>query len=141
MLEDQLLLRVVFKQNRVLVERAYLARELDSADQIDRNRALVFADRIEKSILDILCRLGFHGADLLLLARCLENKVTPDPIRSRVPFGPDYEVQYEHDVAACLQYDHHTSNYNLTCFLQGQRASLKFACLLPAASRCAASFF
>src|SRR5664279_1107758 len=65
MLEDQLFLRVVLQQDRVLVEGAYFARKFHAAHQIDRDWALVFTDRVEKCVLDILCRLGFHGADLL----------------------------------------------------------------------------
>src|SRR5271154_78275 len=60
MLENQLLLAVVFKQHGVLVERAYFACEFNSADQVYRNRSLIFADRIEKRVLDVLCRLIVH---------------------------------------------------------------------------------
>ena len=60
MLENQLLLTVVFKQHGVLVERAYFACEFDSADQVYRDRSLIFADRIEKRVLDVLCRLIVH---------------------------------------------------------------------------------
>jgi hypothetical protein len=60
MLENQLLLAVVFKQHGVLVERAYFACEFDSADQVYRDRSLIFADRIEKRVLDVLCRLIVH---------------------------------------------------------------------------------
>src|ERR1700733_9454909 len=60
MLENQLLLAVVFKQHGVLVERAYFACEFDSADQVYRDRSLIFTDRIEKRVLDVLCRLIVH---------------------------------------------------------------------------------
>src|SRR5665213_3592589 len=63
--EDKLLLGVVFEQHGVLVKGAYLAGELDSADQIDGDGALVLADGVQESVLNVLCRLGFHGADLL----------------------------------------------------------------------------
>ena len=60
MLENLLLLAVVFKQHGVLVERAYFACEFDSADQVYRDRSLIFTDRIEKRVLDVLCRLIVH---------------------------------------------------------------------------------
>src|ERR1700733_7722314 len=60
MLEDQLLLAIVFKQHGVLVERAYFACEFDPADQVYRDRGLVFADRIKKRVLNVLCRLIVH---------------------------------------------------------------------------------
>src|SRR5271155_3115418 len=60
MLENQLFLTVVFKQHGVLVERAYFACEFDSADQVYRDRSLIFADRIKKRVLNVLCRLIVH---------------------------------------------------------------------------------
>jgi hypothetical protein len=60
MLEDQLLLTVVLKQNRILVEGTNLACQLDTADQIDRDGGFIFADRVEKRVLDVLCRLVIH---------------------------------------------------------------------------------
>src|SRR5271170_6327900 len=60
MLENQLLLAVVFKQHGILVKRAYFACEFDSADQVYRDRSLIFADRIEKRVLNVLCRLIVH---------------------------------------------------------------------------------
>ena len=56
-LEDQLLLRVVFQQHRILVEGADFPCQLDAADQVNRNGAFVLSDRIQESILNILCRL------------------------------------------------------------------------------------
>ncbi len=56
-LEDQLLLAVVFQQHGVFVERADLSGELYAADQVDRDGALVFADSVEKRVLDVLRRL------------------------------------------------------------------------------------
>jgi hypothetical protein len=53
MLEYQLLLAIVFKQHRILIERAYFACEFNSADQVYRDRSLIFADRIEKRVLDV----------------------------------------------------------------------------------------
>ena len=64
MLENQLLLRVVFQQDGVLVKRADFARELDAAHQVNGDRALVLADRVQKGVLNILCRLRIHNADL-----------------------------------------------------------------------------
>src|ERR1700736_2585314 len=60
MLENQLLLAVVFEQPRILVKRAYFACEFDSADQVYRDRSLIFADRIKKRVLNVLCRLIAH---------------------------------------------------------------------------------
>jgi hypothetical protein len=60
MLENQLLLTVVFKQYGIFVKRAYFACEFDSADQVYRDRSFIFADRIEKRVLDVLCRLIVH---------------------------------------------------------------------------------
>src|SRR5271168_2184046 len=60
MLENQLLLAVVFEQHRILVKRAYFACEFNSADQVYRDRSLIFADRIKKRVLNVLCRLIVH---------------------------------------------------------------------------------
>jgi hypothetical protein len=59
-LEDQLLLVVVFQQHRILVERADLPGQLDAADQINRDGGLVLADRVQECVLNVLCRLGLH---------------------------------------------------------------------------------
>jgi len=59
-LEDQLLLTIVFEQHGVLVERADLPGKLDAADQINRDWGLVFADSVQESVLNILCRLVLH---------------------------------------------------------------------------------
>src|SRR5579875_1885985 len=64
-LKNQLLLRVVLQQHRILVERADLSRQLHPTHQIYGDRALVLADRVEKSILNVLRRLDIHMADLL----------------------------------------------------------------------------
>src|SRR5580693_2609447 len=45
-LENQLLLAVVLKQDRIFVEGTDLSRQLYSANQIDRYRSFIFADRI-----------------------------------------------------------------------------------------------
>src|SRR3984957_3950878 len=60
MLENQLLLAVVFKQNGIFIEGPYFACEFDSADQVYRDRSLIFADRIKKRVLNVLCRLIVH---------------------------------------------------------------------------------
>ena len=60
MLENQLLLAVVFQQHGILVKGAYFACEFDSADQVYRDRSLIFADRIKKRVLNVLCRLIVH---------------------------------------------------------------------------------
>jgi hypothetical protein len=60
MLEDQLFLTVVLKQDGIFVKGAYFACEFDSADQVYRDRSLIFPDRIEKRVLNVLCRLIIH---------------------------------------------------------------------------------
>src|SRR5215469_7827112 len=60
MLEDQLLLAVVFQQNRVLVEGPDLPGKFDSAYKVDGDGSLVLPNSIQERILNILCRLIFH---------------------------------------------------------------------------------
>jgi hypothetical protein len=60
MLENQLLLAVVFKQNGIFIKGAYFACEFNSADQVYRDRSLIFADRVKKRVLNVLCRLIVH---------------------------------------------------------------------------------
>jgi hypothetical protein len=60
-LEDQLFLRVVLEQYRILIEGTYLACQLYTADEVDGDGAFVLADRIQEGILNVLCRLGIHG--------------------------------------------------------------------------------
>src|SRR5277367_1924858 len=61
MLEDELLLIAGFENNRVLVKRSDTARQLHSADQIDRNVVPFLSCGVEKRILNVLLRrLGFH---------------------------------------------------------------------------------
>jgi hypothetical protein len=62
--EDQLLLAVVFQEDRVLIEGPNLPRELDPADKVNGDWGFVLPYRIQESILNILCRLVFHDADL-----------------------------------------------------------------------------
>src|SRR5690348_1990845 len=66
MLEDKLLLVVGFQYDRVFVEGPDASAQLYSAHQINRDRRLVLSSSVEKSILNILCRLCFHCADLSL---------------------------------------------------------------------------
>src|ERR1700724_2109037 len=75
MLENQLLLAIVFKQHGVLVERAYFACEFDPADQVYRDRSLIFADRIKKRVLNVLCRLIVHVpiSHFLMSSYVMEN--------------------------------------------------------------------
>jgi dTDP-4-amino-4,6-dideoxygalactose transaminase len=95
MLENQLLLAVVFKQHGILVERAYFACEFNSADQVYRDRSLIFADRIKKRVLNVLCRLIVHVpiSQFLLWSNCvIENaqalaataKLDSEPERTQV---------------------------------------------------------
>ena len=60
MLEDKLLLRIVLKQHGVLIERANFAGELDATDQVNGDRTFVLTHRVEKSVLNVLRRLGIH---------------------------------------------------------------------------------
>src|SRR5579859_2407688 len=59
-LEDQLLLAVVFQQHGILVERSYFSSELYAADQINGDGGLVLADRVQEGVLNVLCRLVIH---------------------------------------------------------------------------------
>ena len=63
-LEYQLLLAVVFEEDRVLIEGTDLSRKLDTTDQVNGDGGFVLPYRIQESILNILCRLVFHDADL-----------------------------------------------------------------------------
>ena len=60
MFKDQLLLAIVLQKHGILVKGTDLSSELDAADQIDRDGCFVFADRVQKRVLYILCRLVFH---------------------------------------------------------------------------------
>src|SRR3954471_17894558 len=64
-LEDQLFLIVGLEHDRIFIERPDAARQLPSAHQVNRDDGFFFACRIEKRVLDVLCRLVFHLADLL----------------------------------------------------------------------------
>src|SRR5271168_4312722 len=77
-LEDQLLLAVVLQQHRVFVEGTDLARQLHSADKVDGDWSLIFADRIKKRVLNVLCRLVIHvpispRRFLFAATNCLRN--------------------------------------------------------------------
>jgi len=63
-LEYQLFLAVVLKEDRVLIKGTDLSRKLDTTDQVDRYGGFVLPYRIQESVLNILCRLVFHDADL-----------------------------------------------------------------------------
>jgi hypothetical protein len=65
-LENQLLLTVVFEEHGILIEGPDLAGKLDAADQVNRNGGFVLANGIQEGVLNVLCRLIFHFADLLL---------------------------------------------------------------------------
>ena len=57
MLEDQLFLGIVFQKYGVLIEGTDLACKLDAAYEVDRDGAFILADRVQESVLNILCRL------------------------------------------------------------------------------------
>ena len=56
MLEDQLLLRSRFHDQRKLVEALDAAQQLGSIHEINRDRSLLAPREIEKSVLNILWR-------------------------------------------------------------------------------------
>src|SRR5579871_5217531 len=59
-LEDELLLAVVFEEHGIFIEGADFTRQFDAADQINGDRGLVFANRIQEGVLNVLCRLVLH---------------------------------------------------------------------------------
>lgn len=59
-LEDQLFLAIVLKQNRVFIERSNPSRQFHSAYQINGDRSFIFSDSVQKSILDVLSCFLFH---------------------------------------------------------------------------------
>ena len=56
-LEDQLILRARFEQQRKLVEALNSAQQLRAVDEINRHRGFLAARKIQKTILDVLWRL------------------------------------------------------------------------------------
>ena len=56
MLEDQLLLRARFHDQRKLVEALNAAQELGAIHQVNRDRSFLAPREIEKSILNVLWR-------------------------------------------------------------------------------------
>jgi len=67
MFENELFLVVRLQHNGVLVEGPNASAKLYPAHEINRDGRLVFASSVEKGVLNILCRLGFHCADLSLI--------------------------------------------------------------------------
>jgi hypothetical protein len=59
-LEDELFLVIVFQQNGILIEGSYASRQFDAAHQVNRNLRFIFANSVQKSVLNILCCLAFH---------------------------------------------------------------------------------
>src|SRR5438270_6698512 len=59
-LEDQLLLIVGLENHGILIKGTDAAAELHTAKQIKRYRNAVLTRGVQKSVLDILRRLGFH---------------------------------------------------------------------------------
>jgi hypothetical protein len=59
-LEDQLLLAVVLKQDRIFVEGTDFPRQLDPADKVNRDGRLILADGIQEGVLYVLRRLVVH---------------------------------------------------------------------------------
>src|SRR5665213_1075261 len=59
-LEDELLLIIVFQQNGILIKRPYASRQFHAAYQVNGDLGFVFTNGIQKSVLNILCCLAFH---------------------------------------------------------------------------------
>jgi hypothetical protein len=59
-LEDKLFLAVVFQEHGILIEGPDLTRQLDAAYQVNGNGGFVLAHRVQKCILNVLCRLVLH---------------------------------------------------------------------------------
>ena len=67
MLENQLLLRAGFQQQRKLVEALDTAEQLGAVDEIDRDGRLLAPREIQKTILDVLwCLLCVHRSEFTL---------------------------------------------------------------------------
>lgn len=64
MFENQLLQISRFQNNREFVEATNLAREFDTADQIDRHIDAIPAESIEEAVLYVLTILRFHIAQI-----------------------------------------------------------------------------
>src|ERR1700756_2559949 len=58
--KNQLFLAVVLQKYGVLIKGTDLARQLYSADKVDRNGSFILTDRVKKRVLDVLCRLVVH---------------------------------------------------------------------------------
>ena len=56
-LEDQLILRARFEQQRKFVEALNSAQQFRAVDEINRHRRFLAARKIQKTILDVLWRL------------------------------------------------------------------------------------
>ena len=59
MLEDQLLLRSGFENQRVLVETLDPTRQLDTADEVDRHTRTLASGLIQKIVLNVVRRQCF----------------------------------------------------------------------------------
>src|ERR1017187_5547395 len=79
-LKNQLLLIVGVQNHRVLIERANAACKLHAAQQVDGDDTLIFASRIEKGILYVLCWLVFHGWSSLQPAKTAQPQ-RPWPLK------------------------------------------------------------
>jgi hypothetical protein len=58
--KDKLFLAVVLEEHGILIEGPDLSRQLYAADQVYGDRGFVLPHRVQKGILNVLCRLVLH---------------------------------------------------------------------------------
>src|SRR5579864_545415 len=89
-LEDELLLPVCLQHNGVLIKGTNAARQLDPAEQINRDAGALFAGCVEEGILNVLRRLiAIHSrsprcVDCERLLTC--RKLVPEQAQSNSVF-------------------------------------------------------
>lgn len=81
MLENQLLLTVVLEQYGIFVEGANFPRKLHAAHKVNGYGGLIFPDRVQKRVLDILCRLIIHVPISRSHSYQLTLKIEPLPLK------------------------------------------------------------
>src|SRR5208282_1553612 len=100
-LEDQLLLVVVFQDYRVLVEGANPSGQFHAAEQVKRDGNLVLTSSIQKRILNVLSCLEFHGSSAARAQETSQPHISaPDEEgsgdaadRSRLTYAPTPEAE------------------------------------------------
>jgi hypothetical protein len=86
--EDQLLLIVVFQQNGIFIERPNPSSQFHTAYQVNRDLGFILADRIQKSVLNVLSCFAFH-----LLSPELRQLVVQSVLRKRGGQKPSLQIQ------------------------------------------------